>query len=784
MRRPARRSEPVDMVNPSAVRADAPLGADVRHPAPPHRRPPTGSSFEPPGPGDRRTGTGPARTGRLTAWCIRRRWTVLTAALLVVVAAVAMLSTGIVTTPPGDQLVGDSARAQRILAAADFGDNGRPTEHIIVTARGDRLEAAAVPALSADLTAAYAGLDGVAGVGRPVPGQDGRSLVLPVQLRAAAVGSPAARDGTLPTPDTVVGPVQRATDAFAAAHPQYDVGQVGPGSVRAQMNQTFLADFRRAEVFSIPLTLLILLIAFGAVVAAGVPLILGLGSVAVALGLTALTSQHVVTVDPNAQSLILVIGLAVGVDYALFVLRRAREERAAGASVGESIRRAGSTAGRAVVISGLTVMVAMSGMLVAGGLFASMAIGTLLVVGVAVLGAATVLPAIMSVLGDNVERLRIPGRRRAGDRTDRSVLDSRWGRLAGRVCAHPLRWGLVAALALGALAVPAGGMTTGLGGVETLPAQMKVVQAHRQLQAAVPTDGTVVSLVVQAPESARAQVARALVEAGRAADGMEHVTGVEAAPHHSVDGTVSVRRLGVDLDQSDAALHDVVERVRADVVPRVERDLSDVPNVMVHVGGDAASTDLAAWMDGRLPWVVGFVLALTFLVMLVSFGSPWLAVTTVGLNALSVGAAYGVMTAVFQGTWAQSLLDFTSTGSIASWLPLLMFVVLFGLSMDYHVFVLSRVREGYDAGLDPKTAVRSGVARSAGVVSSAAAVMVAVFAVFGTLSMVEMKQLGVGLAVAVFLDATVVRGVLLPAVLTLLGRRAHTGPAWIPRVHH
>jgi RND superfamily putative drug exporter len=170
--------------------------------------------------------------------------------------------------------------------------------------------------------------------------------------------------------------------------------------------------------------------------------------------------------------------------------------------------------------------------------------------------------------------------------------------------------------------------------------------------------------------------------------------------------------------------------------------------------------------------------------MLISFGSPWLAVATVGLNLLSVGAAYGVMTLVFQGTWAERLLDFTSIGSIAAWLPLLMFVVLFGLSMDYHVFVTSRVREARDAGLDARAAVRLGVARSAGVVTSAAAVMVGVFAVFGTLSVLELKQLGVGLAVAVLLDATVVRGVLLPAVLALLGDRAHQGPAWLPRLHH
>jgi RND superfamily putative drug exporter len=211
--------------------------------------------------------------------------------------------------------------------------------------------------------------------------------------------------------------------------------------------------------------------------------------------------------------------------------------------------------------------------------------------------------------------------------------------------------------------------------------------------------------------------------------------------------------------------------------------LADVPGAQVHLGGNAAYTDLTRWMDQRLVWVVSFVLLLTLVVMLVSFGSPWLAVSTVALNLLSVGAAYGVITLIFQHTWAQGLLGFTSLGAIESWVPLLMFVVLFGLSMDYHIFVVSRVREAWNAGCEPREAVRMGVARSAGVVTSAAAVMVAVFAIFGTLSSIEMKEMGVGLASAILLDATLVRGLLLPAVLAMLGRRAHTGPAWLPVLH-
>ena len=332
--------------------------------------------------------------------------------------------------------------------------------------------------------------------------------------------------------------------------------------------------------------------------------------------------------------------------------------------------------------------------------------------------------------------------------------------------------------------MPAFGMRTALSDVEGLPKDLAVVAAYRQLATAAPTNGVALVVTVQAPADRAEQVGQALLAAAPRAKGLAHVSGVAEAPRTSVDRTVTVLPIGVDLDASDARLPAVVAAVRADVMPQVSAALADMPGVAVHLGGEAAATDLAAWMDSRLPWVVGFVLALTLVVMLVSFGSPWLAAATVGLNVLSVGAAYGVMTAVFQGTWAEGILGFTSIGSIASWLPLLMFVVLFGLSMDYHVFVMSRVREARDAGMSPRAAVRAGVARSAGVVTSAAAVMIGVFAVFGTLSVLEMKQLGVGLAVAVLLDATVVRGVLLPATLALLGERAHRGPAWLPRLHH
>src|SRR4051794_7894444 len=722
-------------------------------------------------------GKGPRSLAR---WCAEHRWRTLLAGLLVLAGAVVLLGDGIVTGAAGDQLVGDSREAAKISAGADFGT--RPTENVVVTPRSGALSHADAVRIGQELAAAYTGVPGVHDVGRPVPAPDGRTLVLAVGLDAVSDTSKAA-GGTGRTAGDAVGPMLDRTAQFAAAHPQLQVGQVGPGSIHSEVGRRLNEDFQRAELISLPVTLGVLLVAFGAVVAAGVPVLLGIGAVLTALGLTAWTSRTVTPVDQNTQSLVLLIGLAVGVDYALFVLRRSREERAAGAGKREAIARAGATAGRAVVISGVTVVVAMSGMLVAGGMFTSLAIGAMLVVAVAVLASATVLPAMLAVLGDRVEALRLPFSRRRAAR--RGSVDGAWGRLAGLVVRRPLVWTLAAGALVAGLALPALSMRTALPGPESLPRSFAGVDAYERLTAAFPQDGTTVDVVVQAPADRAAAVEAALRSALPAAGATGRVATVDT-PHiaTSTDRTVHVLALPVPVQQSDPALGDAVDAIRAEVVPQVSGALTGVPGVQVHVGGAADVTDLTRWLDGRLPWVMAFVLVLTFVVMLVSFGSPSLAGVTVALNLLSVGAAYGVMTAVFQHSWAEGLLGFTSIGSIAAWLPLLMFVLLFGLSMDYHVFVVSRVREAWSAGASPRDAVRLGVARSAGVVTSAAAVMVAVFAIFGTLSTLEMKQLGVGLATAVLLDATLVRGVLLPAVLALLGRRAHTGPRWIPTLHH
>ena len=717
---------------------------------------------------------------RTVAASVRRPWLVVLAGVLVVAGAVAGLGLGIQTTSAEDQFVGESAAAQDLLADADFGTV--PTETVVVTAAGGgELDPAEVTALAADLRAAVAGDDRIAGVGEPFASPDGTTALVPVALSAAADDSEA-----LVAAADALGEVR---EDVAERAPGLVVGQVGSASIDSEVGEVLAEDFLRAELLAVPVTLIVLLIAFGAGVAALVPVVVGLASVVTAMGLTALISQ-VVPVDQNAQSLILLIGLAVGVDYALFVLRRAREEREAGLAPRMAVVATGTTAVRAVVISGITVVIAMAGLIVAGGMFTSLGIGTAAVVLVSVIASATLLPALLALLGDRVEALRMPWRRRrareiaAHTAPVRDETRGAWGRLAGRVVRRPVVWGGAAALVLVTLATPALGMRTALGGVESLPAGFQTVEAYEAMTTAFPTEADTVDVIVRAPAADAPVVEAALTTAHTDSLAIGAATG-ELDVQASLDGNVHVLHLGATGNTSSDEAREALDTVRDVVVPDLEASLaaSGVDGEVAVGGAIADVTDFSRWLDSRLPVVIGFVLILTLVVMAVSFGSISLAAATVGLNLLSVGAAYGILTLVFQGTWAEGLLAFTSTGAVASWLPLMLFVVLFGLSMDYHIFVVSRVREARLAGEDSKRAVVLGIARSAGVVTSAAAVMVAVFSIFGTLSLLEMKQMGVGLAAAVLLDATVVRGVLLPAVLSLLGDRAHNGPRWLPALH-
>jgi uncharacterized membrane protein YdfJ with MMPL/SSD domain len=514
-------------------------------------------------------------------------------------------------------------------------------------------------------------------------------------------------------------------------------------------------------------------------VAAGIPLLLGMTSVFATIGLLGPVSQLTPMADA-AGSVVLLIGLAVGVDYTMFYLRREMAERDAGREPEAALNAAAATSGRAVLVSGLTVMVAMAGMYLAGNaVFTSMATGTMLVVAVSVIGSLTVLPAMLSWLGDRVEKVRVPiiGRMRHKRQEPRV-----WSFILDRVLRHPVISLVLAGGLLVALAIPALSMKTVEPGTAGLPRKLEIMQTYDRIQAAFPGGPLPAIAVVQADNVTSPEVQRGIEEMKAAAlktGEMANPITVEVNP----DKTVAVVDIPLAGNGTDAKSEHALATLRDDVIPStIDRVSGTETNVS---GVTAGSKDFSDTMTARLPIVFAFVLGLAFILLLVTFRSIVVPLKAIVLNLLSVGASYGILKLVFQDGHGEGLLDFQSLGGVTTWLPLFLFVVLFGLSMDYHVLILSRVRELVDRGHDTEYAVAHGIKSTAGVVTSAAIVMVAVFAIFATLSALEFKQMGVGLATAILIDATIVRAVLLPAAMKLLGDYNWYLPkslSWLPKL--
>jgi uncharacterized membrane protein YdfJ with MMPL/SSD domain len=566
--------------------------------------------------------------------------------------------------------------------------------------------------------------------------------------------------------DKQIEPIMAALGKTAGRHDALTIGQFGDASASKALNERFEDDFQKAESLSVPVTLIILLFAFGALVAAGLPVLLALSSVGAAIGLVGLVSQ-VMPVDENIASVILLIGMAVGVDYSLFYLRREREEREKGAGALQAIDVAAATSGRAVLVSGLTVMIAMAGMFLTGhGTFMSFAVGTMLVVAVAMIGSLTVLPAMLALLGDKVNKGRVPFLHRLRRKDGESRF---WNAVLDRVLKRPLVSLVLATAVLVALAIPALGMKTANSGIDDLPRDLPVMQTYDRMQAAFPGNQIPAVIVVQADDVTAPAVQSSLKELERRAIGtgtMEPPTTLAVSP----DKTVATLSIPVHGTGTDAASETALASLRDDLIPQTVDRAPGVEDVAV-TGLTAGSKDFNDLMKSTAPLVFAFVLGLAFLLLLVTFRSIVIPAKAIVLNLLSVAAAYGVLVLVFQEGVGADLLgvDESAQGAITSWLPMFLFVILFGLSMDYHVFILSRIREAFDRGMSTEDAVAHGIKSTAGVVTSAAVVMVAVFAIFGTLSFIDMKQMGVGLAAAVLIDATIVRAVLLPAAMKLLG---------------
>ncbi len=578
-----------------------------------------------------------------------------------------------------------------------------------------------------------------------------------------------------------VEPAVAAVTATQRAHPGFTLGEFGDASTNQQINKVVSDDFGKALRTSLPVTLIILLIAFGALVAAGVPLLLAITAVMGTIGIMGPLSHLIGGVDNSVNEVILLIGLAVGVDYSMFYLRREREEREAGRSEEAALAAAAATSGRAVMVSGFTVMIAMAGMYFAGTpTFQSFATGTILVVAVALVGSLTVLPAILSWLGDRVEKGGVPILKDRPWNAGESVV---WAKILDPVLRHPVVSMLLSAGLLVFLALPALRLHTANESVESLPQDVSSIQTYNRIQQAFPGGGIPAVVVVSSESGATPQVRRGLErmvgEAKASPLFKDHPVTLQTYP----DPKVTQVSIPITGDGTDSRSYDAVNELRDKIIPRT---IGAVPGVSADVTGfSAASKDWTDVTKSHLPIVFAFVLTAAFLLLLFTFRSIVIPIKAIILNLISVGAAYGVIVWVFQDGHLESFLGFDSNGAIISWMPLFLFVVLFGLSMDYHVFILTRIREAYDRGMSTEEAVAHGIKTTAGVVTSAAAVMIGVFAVFATLSLIFFKELGVGLGVAVLIDATVVRAILLPASMTLLGDWNWYLPRWlewIPRV--
>ena len=554
-----------------------------------------------------------------------------------------------------------------------------------------------------------------------------------------------------------------------AAASGFYIGMAGGLSVDKQQQDLSDEDLGRVLMITLVLALVIMLLVFRTVVASLIPLALAMGAITTAMGIAALVSQAYPLAE-GYEVLMSMLGLAVGIDYSLFIISRFRTERQAGREKLEAITVASNTTGRAVFYAGVTVMLSLAGMaLTDNPVFISLGLGVISVVLVAIVGSLTFLPAVLSVLGDNVNRLRVPLLGRANGN------GGFWSAITKRVLARPAIFATVTAAALVALAAPASSLNLALPtGSQALhdavDAKQAVVLLEEHFGGGLATPALV---VVEAPDvnalEVQASVTRLVERVGQ--------DDAFLGPFDTVvnpAGDLLFVRVALAGDRKAAERG--VELLRDEVVP----DAFAGSGAQAYVTGvTAASIDFSDAMYKSAPYVFGFVLGLAFLVMLVMFRSIVIPVKAILLNLLSVASAFGVLVMAFQWGWGVSLLGSEAPGMIGSWMPIILFTIVFGLSMDYHMLLLNRIKEAYDQGHGNDASVSEGIRLTAGQITSAAAIMVGVFASFALGRDVQAQQFGVGLGVAVLIDATIIRSVLLPATMKLLGDWNWYLPKWL-----
>lgn len=713
---------------------------------------------------------------RLARFSTRRPWTVLAIwAVIIIAAAFAATSIGdVVTTANPTYKTTDSERADDLIANG-FGADDPGREIVVVQSRdatvSDPAFASLVDSLVRDLRAQSADIASVQNYYEsPLPGLvsgDDHTLIIPVTLSSSAED---ARDHVAAL--SAITAAVDGTDGFT-------VVAGGDGTSAVAFDEQAEKDLHKSELVGLPMALVILVIVFGALVAAGLPIVLSLISIMVAVGLSALIGR-VFGLSVFVVNMITMMGMAVGVDYCLIIIQRFREERAFGVPRDTAIVRSGATASRSVLFSGLTVVVALAGMLlVPNGVFRSLSVGAMVVVVVTVAAALTLLPAVMRLLGDRVNAGR-PGIRKRGA-AGRATTDSFWYRLSGVVMCHPIVSVVLSVGLLVAAAAPYATIQLGWFGAGSLPAGSEARRAfdilEREYSAGV-ISPTVI--VVSAADVSSPRVAQSIDQL-RSTLSADEQFGAALPVSTNEANTVLILRIPLAGDPMTTEATAAVERLRDTYIPQAFTG----SEARVYVtGATASSIDDTSIITGSVVPAFAFILGLSFVILLFVFRSIVVPVKALVMNLLSVGAAYGLTVLVFQHGIGNEVFGFAHVDRVEAWVPLFMFSILFGLSMDYHVFLLSRIRERFEQTGDNAESVRYGVAHTAGMITGAAAIMIAVFAGFASGELVALQQMGFGLAIAVFLDATVVRVVLVPASMQLLGARNWYFPSWLGWLPH
>jgi RND superfamily putative drug exporter len=708
-------------------------------------------------------------TGRISGASARHPWRVLGLWAVVIAAAYFAAATMNLTASPAT--AGTEATKAEELIEQRLREQTPPEEFIVVESAtvdvGDSTYGAFVDALVGDLreleevSAVESYRDG----GEGLVSADGHTVLIPVTLSGDEVD---AADTAAP----VVDAVERANaDGFR-------VTTVGFGSVEGEMTTLLEETLAQGEMIGIIVALVILLIVFGAVVAAGLPIVLALLSIFVAAGATALVS-NAMEMSNFVVFIITMIGLAVGIDYALFIVQRFREERRLGREKVDAIATAGATASRTVFFSGMAVAIALAGMLIMpDATFRSFAVGAMLVVAATVLASMTLLPAVLGLLGDRVDWLSLPS---IGRRQRSATTPGAWDRIAGLVSARPAISVLVTGGILVAAALPVLDINLGSVGIGSLPEDSDSRHAFGVINEEFSDGVLTADVVIDASDVNDAAVQGAIAEL-RATLSSDEFFGT-ATLETNASNDLALLAVAMPGDFSSADSKAALQRLRNEYIPNA---FDGVPAEVVVGGPTAETVDSVQTQKDYLPLVFTFVLGFSFLLLLVVFRSIVVPLKAVLLNLLSVGASYGILVLVFQKGIGAELLGFREAPVIESWLPLFLFAVLFGLSMDYHVFLLSRIKEHYDETGDNAASVVHGLRSTGGIITGAALIMVVVFAGMASGDLVVFQQVGFGLAMAVILDATIIRMVLVPASMELLGDWNWYFPRWmewLPRIN-